>query len=213
MIQESIENEKAEQKEKERMKEEQDLIKERKWQRKRALERTRDLERWMQMEKSFKEMKRRMNMEVANLKEELEIERDRYKMAARQAKKRQQCLEKRVRMLEIEIEEMKKNILHVYTSTSNVDVMEGKESVFTENKQEARTKRKTQAEREKEMVEGQRKQQEARDYKYSHFSVDLEEGSWQKMKRRVMAFLSWIWKGLRHVGSAFVWLYEFLGNL
>lgn len=165
MIQESIENEKAEQKEKERMKEEQDLIKEKKWQRKRALERTRDLERWMQMEKSFKEMKRRMNVEVANLKEELEIERDRNKNMARQAKKRQQCLEKQVRMLEIEIEEMKRNILHVYTSTSNVDVMDGK--VFTENKQEARTKRKTQAEREKEVEEGQRKQQEARDYKYS----------------------------------------------
>ncbi|KAK3518563.1 hypothetical protein QTP70_002336 [Hemibagrus guttatus] len=185
---ECIENEKAEKKEKERIKKEKDLKEER--QRQRGLERMRDSERWrMEVEESFEEMKRRMNKEVAKLKRELDIERESNKKMARQATKRQQCLEKRAKMLAIEIEEMKRNA----PSTSNVDVKDGKAGVSKENAQEARMERKTQAERQKEVVEGQRKQQEAKECnaEYNTVRVDHGEGSWQKFKRRAMAFFAW----------------------
>ncbi|XP_027000692.1 trichohyalin-like isoform X1 [Tachysurus fulvidraco] len=207
MIQEATEKGKAEQKEQERIKKKKDLRKEREQESQRVQERLRDLERWVQTEEALKKLKRRMNVEMKMLKQELEIERDRKKKDANQVKKRQQCLKDKVRMLEKEIEETKRNVL----STSNT--------------QRDRMERKTRSERQKGVAMGQRKRHEAldnygrhftsasfngrRDYYLSHMDMDYREGLWQNIKRLVMAFFTQIWKGFRRVGSALRRIYRY----
>lgn len=171
----------------------------------------------MQMEQKFEEMKRKMDMEIEKIKQELAIERDSKKRIKRQAKKTYRFLKERVRILEKQIEEIKD--MNRNTPTSKAYVEDAKAGVFRENDGNAQ-----QAEHEEEVEEGQWKtkhkeqalekteikQQEPREYEKSHSSnapsqggmedtklgVD-NEGSAQKIKSHIIAFFVWIWKGLR----------------